>query len=334
MDSRLAEEYAIQALDIGHGPMRAASRLLLTLRLLARLFVVLWRHPTLRLIHIHSSAGTPLFEKGVFILLSILWRKRVLLHVHGGRFRELWSKYGPFRRGLTRAILARCHGVIVLSDTWLPFYRNELGYRGELHCLPNSVPVERVAAEHEDERVRLLYVGHLKPEKGLLDLRQAWALLPESVRQNTCLLLMGEGDTPENEKLVKEAYADLPPEQVQFLGALSGHQKWVAFARSSALVLPSHSEDLPLTLLEGMALGLPLIATRVGAIPSLVIHEKEGLLVEAHDIGELAKALERIITSRESRESMGNAGKLKFDEQHSFTRYLDRLAGTYAHLLN
>lgn len=333
MESRLAQDLSIQALDIGHGPMRAISRLLLTFRLLTRLFLTLWRHPTVRVIHVHSSAGTPLFEKGLFILLATMWRKRALLHMHGGRFRETWARYGWFRRWLTQAILAHCDAVIVLSEGWLPFYRSEIGYQGKLHCLPNSVPTQKVEIDREDKRVCILYVGHLKPEKGLLDLREAWRRLPESARQRSLLLLMGEGDTFENEQRVRAAYADCSEEEVHFLGPLSGSEKWAAFARADILVLPSHSEDLPLTLLEGMALGLPLVATRVGAISSLITHEKEGYLVEAHDVDGLAQALFELVNSSDQRAALGRAGQQKFELAFTFESYLTRLKNIYDALL-
>lgn len=324
----------MQALDIGHGPMGMTGRLLLTFRLAWRLLLLLAQQPSLSLIHIHSSAGRPLFEKGVFVLIGVLWRKQVLLHLHGGRMREAWASYGRIRRGVTRFILDCCAGVIVLSDSWISFYREEMGYRGPLHSLPNSVTVERSAVEREDARVSLLYVGHLKPEKGLLDLRQAWSLLPERVKSRSRLMLMGEADTPENGALIRAAFADLPSDQARFLGALGGVAKWAAFAQADALVLPSHSEDLPLTLLEGMALGLPLIATRVGAIPTLVTDRREGMLVAPRDVVGLAVVMEEVLDDVELRSRLGEAGNLKFVDHHSFEQYLNRLSNIYAGLLS
>lgn len=330
LESDITRDHPMLVLNIGHGPMGVARRLMLSMRYLLQLIFLLLRHPSLRVVHVHSSAGTPLFEKGLFILIAILWRKRVLLHMHGGRMRELWRRRSRAWRGVTRAIIGLSQDVIVLSDAWLPFYRDEVGYQGRLHCLPNSVPVEPGPAGRDDDRIHLLYVGHLKPEKGLLDLRQAWEELPLETRRRGKLILMGEGDSRANEQRIRAAFADLPPEEARFLGVLSGADKWAAFAQADILVLPSHSEDLPLTLLEGMALGLPLIATKVGAIPSLITDGREGILIEPRDVHELSRAMVELITARDLRAALGAAGKSKFDQYYSFERYQKKLADIYS----
>lgn len=333
LESTVIERFPMCVLDIGHGKMGAIQRLVLTLRLLVRLLFLLGKYPTARVVHVHSSAGTPLFEKGVYIFVARLWRREVLLHLHGGRFRDVWGQYGAVRRRLTRSILSLCKGIVVLSDAWLPFYRNELRYAGGLFVLPNSVKVQHLPPASKDNGVSLLYVGHLKKEKGLLDLRQAIARLPSSCSGQLRVQIMGEGDTPENEQLVRAAFADLPAGLVEFLGVKSGEDKWSVFGASDILILPSHSEDLPLTILEAMALGIPVISTRVGAIPALVTEGVDGLLVEPGDIDGLCQAIHDLTSLASVRKSMGEAGRSKFQSEFSFERYGEKLEGIYAGFL-
>lgn len=75
-------------------------------------------------------------------------------------------------------------------------------------------------------------------------------------------------------------------------------------------MLPSRSDARPRSIIEAMSLGIPVVASDVGGIPSLVLHERSGLLVPAEDAGALAAALARLIQSPALREQMGAAGRL------------------------
>jgi len=333
LDSALSRQYSMQVLNIAHGNMNSATRLLLTLANLSKLMRLLQQTPRLQLIHVHSSAGAPLFEKGIFIVAARLYRRKVLLHIHGGIFRSQWPRYGAGRRWLTRAILRQCHGLVILSDDWLSFYREELEYEGELFSLPNSVNVPERSEKEDDGIVRLLYVGHLKREKGLIDLRDAVRDLPKSSKSRLEVLLVGEGDTKTNENCIREAFANLASPRIVFLGPLDGEEKWAAFRQADILILASHSEDFPLSLLEGMGCGLPVVATRVGAIPSMLSDGVEGRLVDAHDVSELRKILIDLLSSKEKRLIMGRAALLKYQSKYSFEKYTERLSDIYTNLL-
>lgn len=332
LSSNVCNQFPMLVLNIGHGGMGVFQRLLLTGKYFLTLIGLLWRNPGARVVHVHSSAGMPLFEKGLFILIASLWQRRVLLHVHGGRFRDVWARFGIIRRRLTQAILSRCSGVIVLSDDWIPFYRDELGYSGALYSLPNSVRACAIPRAFDSDSVCMLYVGNLKREKGLIDLSEAIAKLPSALAAKLRVRLMGVGDTPENERCVREAFADFAPGQVEFLGLQAGDEKWRTFGEADILVLPSHSEDFPLTILEAMALGLPVISTRVGAIPELISDGQEGRLVSPGNTAELMQAIGELLSSQALRTAMGNAGRIKFCDAYSFERYGEKLAAIYHEL--
>src|SRR5262249_2153283 len=82
------------------------------------------------------------------------------------------------------------------------------------------------------------------------------------------------------------------------------------------LVLPSYVEGMPNALLEGMAAGLPVIASRVGAIPDVVEDGVSGLLVEPRDVEALSRALARLADSPSDRWRMGKAAQDKIDRDH------------------
>jgi len=89
------------------------------------------------------------------------------------------------------------------------------------------------------------------------------------------------------------------------LGMILGDSRFKHFADSDIFVLPSYSEGLPLSILEAMAFGLPIIATDVGAI-SEVVKSKNGILIRPKDAEGLKKAIQKILDSPKRDEYMKN----------------------------
>jgi glycosyltransferase involved in cell wall biosynthesis len=105
-------------------------------------------------------------------------------------------------------------------------------------------------------------------------------------------------------------------------------------AASSALILPSEKECLPLSILEAMAAGLPVVATDVGGISEAVEDGVTGLLIEPRDPGGLARALVRVLGDREEAEAMGRAGLEKARHEFSIEATMTAVFGLYRDLLD
>jgi glycosyltransferase involved in cell wall biosynthesis len=175
--------------------------------------------------------------------------------------------------------------------------------------LPNGVdravfhPSSRVDARRalglpEDAKV-IVYVGGLEAEKGLRELSHAFAALVEGTFRSTplYLVLVGEGTLEEELRARAIALAGSPGRML-----LAGPQTLAGVARylaaSDLLVLPSWAEGTPNVVLEALAAGRPVVASRVGGIPDAVVEGVTGLLVEPHDADVLARALADAIRRR------------------------------------
>lgn len=113
---------------------------------------------------------------------------------------------------------------------------------------------------------------------------------------------------------------------------------WVAPAEverllssSDILVLPSHVENLPMSVVEAFAYGLAVIATPVGSVPDILKHEENGLLVPVRDSRALAEALERLIVDRTLRERLGRNAKVTYQRSLTIESYVDRLLAVWRH---
>ena len=154
--------------------------------------------------------------------------------------------------------------------------------------------------------VRLVFLGQLVERKGLDILIEAFARVGAPAE-----LLIAGGDWSQSgypEHLQTLAHQLGVADRIHF----ENHRQDVGAVLSTAdiFVLPSRSDARPRSIIEAMSLGIPVVASEVGGIPSLVLHEQTGLLVPAEDAGALAAALARLIQSPQLRERMGAAGRV------------------------
>jgi glycosyltransferase involved in cell wall biosynthesis len=128
-----------------------------------------------------------------------------------------------------------------------------------------------------------LYVGNLKPEKGVVELGRAW---PEVVRRvpNAQLIVVGGGP-------LRDQVAALAGSNVQLVGPQPLERIPLWMAACDALVLPSHVEGTPNVVLEALASGRRVVASNVGGVPDLLTSPKLGALVPPRDVDALATAI-------------------------------------------
>ncbi len=154
-----------------------------------------------------------------------------------------------------------------------------------------------------------LYAGRLSPEKGIGVLLRAW----RQHRLNVPLLIAGDG--PEADRVRRET-ASLP--MVRMVGRVPRHQLMDLMKDARILVVPSSSfEGFPVTLLEGLATGCPIVASRVGAIPEIVREGEEAILVPPGDPDAIARAIGELWQSEEARQRLGIGARAAFRERFS-----------------
>ena len=165
-------------------------------------------------------------------------------------------------------------------------------------------PRDRSAAE--DGCARILAVGRLLPLKGhALLLEAAAQLLAGGAHLQVTIV----GDGPERARLERLSRELGIESHVRFAGAVGRDKLAGHYSEADIFCLPSFAEGVPVVLMEAMAAGLPVVATRVGGIPELVRDEETGLLVYPGRPDLLADALRRLMESGPLRRSLSEAGR-------------------------
>jgi glycosyltransferase involved in cell wall biosynthesis len=174
--------------------------------------------------------------------------------------------------------------------------------------IPNAVDVSGAPqARHDRAKPLIVAVGRLKAPKDFVTLVRALDALPARPFE---ALIVGEG--PDRRQLEHEIRRLGLAARVRLAGERGDVPELLAGA--DVFVLSSASEGLPMSALEAMAAGLPVVASRVGGVPELVIDGQTGLLVRPRDPDELAAALERLVGDSALRRRLGAAGRKRAKE--------------------
>ena len=176
----------------------------------------------------------------------------------------------------------------------------------KLHVIHCGIEPGRYDRPRAGRRGELLFVGRLAAEKGVPVLLAALALARQ-VRPSLTLTLVGDG--PHRSALEREVRSLGLSDAVTFLGYRSQEEVAQILSRSAALVLPSFAEGVPVVLMEAMATGLPVVATRIAGVAELVEDGVSGRVVPPGEEEDLAQAMLDVTESVATAERMGAAGR-------------------------
>lgn len=308
MHSRLVEEHDIRFLNVAHSSTPQGGRATpANLGRTVRDAVAVWRAARGRdVVHIHSSLAPAVTVLRASVL-ALAGRARgcsVVVHAHGGNI-QTWLTT-PWRRALMRLAMLPANRVVAVWTAGREALRTVLPDE-RVTLIDNGVPVDGYGTGQAwNGPPRVLYVGLLTPRKGVLDLVEASRLLRNrGVDHEICLLGGTPDEGPEAEAQVRAGLDG----SARLLGTRPPEQMPAAFAAAEVFCLPSWWEAMPLSVLEAMAAGLPVVATDVGDVGRAVEDGVTGFVVPPKDPAALAAALEPLLTDPDRRRRMGAAGR-------------------------
>lgn len=334
--SRLGEEFVLDHFPVG-SEGRNEGRIGRWIRLAGSLFSL---HSVLRrrrpeLMHVNTSLNAGAFWRDLaYMLLARLHGVKVVCQVHGGKLPQEFLGASRVLHSLLRRLLRLPDVIVLLAELELRAWRQFVPDRRIL-LIPNAVDSLALASERRRRHgalgaLRLVYLGRLAREKGLYELLEALAtVLAAGI--DTRLSFVGAGA---EEPGLRAAVERLGLEtHVHFAGAAFGRAKAAHLGDSDVFVLPSHAEGLPCALLEAMAAGNAVIASRVGAIPDVVIPGLHGILVTPRDVPALANAIAALAADRPAVARMQIACASHIAASYSLERFCASFAELYSSLL-
>lgn len=275
-------------------------------------------------VHVHTSHGYSCYLSAFYVLFgSLIWRRPVILHVHGSAFDEfVESASGPLRRALA-FVFAQCAAVVVLSSYWETVL-DGLVAPGRLVTMPNAVAASEFEPSFSRAVPHIVFVSNLLPRKGVPEFLTALGRLRDADRLPPYrVTIAGDGPLARDVAGFAERTAE-----VEYLGYVSESRKRALLEDGTIFVIPSRAEGLPISLLEAMAGGNAVVATSVGSIPE-VIDGANGVLVPPGDADALTSAIRGLLEDPNRVEAMARRNRELVADRYSWTARSGELVDLY-----
>jgi glycosyltransferase involved in cell wall biosynthesis len=281
-------------------------------------------------------------EKSLLFLITakILGVKHTIGHLHGGAFIDFWQSINSFRRFLALKQLKKLDIFIVLSESWR---KNIIQYVGiedvKIKVLHNLIDKEfenHFKDFHKEykkkDKITILGFNMMDSRKGLFDLLDAVSLLPD--KGSFEIVVIGDEREPGVfEKAVKIIHGK-KLFNVNIQKGVWGSEKIIWFEKADVLVLPSYIENFPLVVLEAACACIPVIASRLGALPDIFEHNKDILFIEPGNVDQIKICLEYLINNPHERERLGLNIRETFVKKLSGKMIIDQLDSIYQGILS
>jgi glycosyltransferase involved in cell wall biosynthesis len=285
----------------------------------------------INIVHIHGSDPISFKRKYVFFRLAHLFRKKIVYHFHGWLLLTAYPSLSNAWKKRFIELYELSNVVICLSES---------AKKGILSIVPkaniivasNSVALPKfdqgAAFADKTETIQLMFLGHIKEMKGIYDLLNAVKCLSDKGIE----FHLSIGGIGETERLRDEITRLSLESKVAFLGWISERDRDSLLRRTDIFILPSYSEAMPMSILEAMSYAVPVISTRVGGIPELVIDGETGYLVKPGDLENLHRKILELILDKEERVRLGNRGRQVIEKNHNLDVNIKKIEDIYSSL--
>ena len=294
-------------------------------------FIALCLFRRIDICHINLSTGASTFRKIIFAFLCRLFGVKYVIHLHGGKYPAFYAGASSPYRKIIKSFFEHAGCVIVLGKIWKEFIVQEIGIdASKVTILPNAVSgPARFSQLEKKEPVQILFLGRLFEPKGIGELVEAFN--DSRLRDlSWTAVLAGDGEVAGYRKRISDLGLS---SRVSVTGWVDSDGVVDLLSRSGIFVLPSYSENLPLSMLEAMAFGLCPIVTPVGSIEDVIENERNGIVIPTRDSEALVEALVLVLKDEDMRKKLTDNARADFLDSYDINNYQEKLEHIYGLLL-
>lgn len=292
-----------------------------------------------------NSAGAPFYKDFVTVMMLRLMRQRLVMHFHNkgvATRQDRWLDNCLYRRYFKNAKL------ILLADALYEDVRRYVR-REDVFVCPNAIPVVDGTGSDADRRVvandcltegdgvpHILWLTNIMRTKGIMEFLSALRILRERKLIFHVDFVGGLTKELSGEEFECALSAMKLNDVCSYHGPKYGNDKYAFYRNSDVFVLPSYTEALPVSVLEAMQFGLPVVASNVGGVSAEVEDGVNGYLLGGArpimlntfrpDATEIADRLEALLKDKALRQRMGAAGRGKFEREFTLGVFERRMA--------
>lgn len=297
----------------------------------------LMNHP--QIVDIGIAPGLSFIKHSFCVFIARILGCRAILHPHCSLL-VLYEERSKLWQWFFSQVIRLTNGIVGLSNEWLQLQSIVPG--SHVFYLPNAINLKLyscVAEKHLTDvdingYCKVLYLGWIGKAKGSFDLLDAAS---EAHSQGVEIKFDIVGDelaVGELELFHEKIRSSMMGDYVRLHPFAFGVEKLKFLLDADIFIHPSYREGMPMAVLEAMACGLPIVASRVGGVPDLIQNDVNGILVEPGKIEQLVDAICRLAKDPELRSSMGKANYLLACERYDIEKHVELLVDIYKKIIN
>ncbi|NQV01367.1 MAG: glycosyltransferase family 4 protein [Bacteroidia bacterium] len=297
------------------------------------------RHPEIRSIFLIGTCDSGIIRDAGYIFILKLFSRNIIFNLHGTR--KLREK-NRLIRFFTNYALKRSEFILSPTKIDMDGVAGLIQNRKKLKLFYNSVYISQEYMGRDEGQggqggqegqgngdgqigkpFRIVGLGRLSAAKGAFDLIEVCAgLIDEG--SDIHLTWIGKGAYPEDEREANRMISEnqVTKGKIDLQSGISEEKKYMLLRKADIFVLPTYSDNLPVAILEAMAMGLPVISTTVGAIPEVIQDKINGWLVSP---GDKDKLREYIVDARNKKSLLDQMGANNRNAFHSIFTSLQRI---------
>ena len=287
---------------------------------------------------IHAHGAFPLGYAIYLLKKDLTISVKSAITAHGGDIHS-----APFSSSLIRnktILSVRNNDLLIAVSQDLKDIAESLLSETKIKVIPNGVDIRKFTLSSEDnnwikqkkgyfkERKILLFVGSVMESKGIKELLEAFDRV-SSNRDNLLLILIG--------RMTRKDYIDHHIKSlngnIRLLGPVKHERLKLWMNLCDMFLLPSYNEGLPVSMLEAMACGKPVIVSDVGGISEVVRDKENGLLIEPKDVDSLVKAINFLLDNPDKARELGEKAKRVIFENYTWIKNAERTIDVYREIL-
>lgn len=328
-DSTINLKYVPTHIDSKHNSLKILYFIISLLKILSILFF-----HKIDIAHIHMSERGSFKRKYTIFLILKFFKKKIITHTHGAEFKEFYIKETERGKRKIKRLLKGSDIVITLGEKWDKIIK-EIEPYSKTYILRNSVSIPKKKNKIlKKQNYNILFLAVLIERKGIIDLINASTSIIDRLKKEKIevkFIIAGDGEYFDKSKaLVRELNIS---DNFEFKGWIDKKAKIDILENSDLFVLPSYNEGLPLSILEAISHGIPIISTNVGSIDEAVYNGQNGYLINPGDVKELSNKIVRILTIDNISE-MSNCSRNIAEEKFNIEKYFQEIEEIYFQLKN